>query len=429
MVKEYFKIIFESIKSYFNNNFSPFISSTEYVNLDDYKKSDAHNVIKKFETLFSNLIGSKNILSFASARMGFFHLLTTLKIEKGDQIIICSGTCSVMVDAIIKSGATPVFSDIDPYTFGSSSIEISKKITSKTKMIIAQHNFGIPCQIEEIQKLCIKEKIFLIEDCALTLCSKVNGFLVGNFGDASIYSFDHTKPLNCFTGGVLSIKDSILFSKAKQNYIGIEDVPINKQTAMIKRFILEDKLFKSRKLNRLKFFDLFQIIKNKFGFISPFLDEDSGLEKFSKSYPYPSKMPFFSAFIGISQLNNWDEIAVKRKENFNVIMDKLSNSKLKNSIPIVYSNPKYEIIPLRFILCNSNSEYLKDKLKSYLDIKGIWFQKPIISTKLPMSDFGYKNDCQILEDIGKNIINIPLDIDRTKLLKLIEKILLKESNI
>ena len=65
-------------------------------------------------------------------------------------------------------------------------------------MIIAQHNFGIPCQIEEIQKLCIKEKIFLIEDCALTLCSKVNGFLVGNFGDASIYSFDHTKPLKLF---------------------------------------------------------------------------------------------------------------------------------------------------------------------------------------------------------------------------------------
>ena len=47
MVKEYFKIIFESIKSYFNNNFSPFISSTEYVNLDDYKKSDAHNVINR----------------------------------------------------------------------------------------------------------------------------------------------------------------------------------------------------------------------------------------------------------------------------------------------------------------------------------------------------------------------------------------------
>ena len=96
--------------------------------------------------------------------------------------------------------------------------------------------------LEKIQKLCIKEKIFLLEDCALTLCSKVNGFLVGNFGDASIYSFDHTKPLNCFAGGVLSIKNSILFSKAKQNYIGIEDVPINKQTAMISK-IIEDVKF------------------------------------------------------------------------------------------------------------------------------------------------------------------------------------------
>ena len=104
-------------------------------------------------------------------------------------------------------------------------------------------------------------------------------------------------------------------------------------------------------------------------------------------------------------------------------MEKLSNSKLKKSLPIVYNNSKYDIIPLRFILCDTNTEYLKDKLKSYLDVNGIWFQKPIISTKLPMSDFGYKNDCLILEDISKNIINIPLDIDRKKLLKLIGIIL------
>ena len=248
MLGHYLKIISEAIRLFFNVNFNKFLSTSQFVEFDlkYYSSLDQNNLVNKFETMFINLIGNQNILSFASARMGFFHLLKALDIKKGDEIIICSGTCSVMINSIIRSGASPIYSDIDPYTLGSSETEISKKISNKTKMIIAQHNFGIPCKIEEIQRLCALNQIFLLEDCALTLQSKVNGLSVGSFGDAAIYSFDHTKPLNCFTGGILSMKDNILFSRAKRLYLDVGDISKIKQSKMIKRFIKEDTLFKSK---------------------------------------------------------------------------------------------------------------------------------------------------------------------------------------
>lgn len=67
--------------------------------------------------------------------MGFYELMRYLEIESDDEIIVLGATCSVMVNAILKIGARPVFSDIDPDTYGSSSLEIEKKINVKTKLI------------------------------------------------------------------------------------------------------------------------------------------------------------------------------------------------------------------------------------------------------------------------------------------------------
>ena len=68
-------------------------------------------------------------------------------------------------------------------------------------MIVAQHSFGIPCKIDKIKEVANKHGIFLLEDCALTLESKFKKITVGNYGDAALFSFDHTKPLNGFSGG------------------------------------------------------------------------------------------------------------------------------------------------------------------------------------------------------------------------------------
>ena len=67
-----------------------------------------------------------------------------LKIGNGDEVIIQASNCSVMVNAVLRIGATPVFADIDINTLGTDPKSVSNLTTSKTKLIGAQHSFGIP---------------------------------------------------------------------------------------------------------------------------------------------------------------------------------------------------------------------------------------------------------------------------------------------
>ena len=145
--------------------------------------------------------------------MGFYVLMKSLGVSSGDEILFTAATCSTMINAALRIGATPIYADIDPNTFGSDPNDIEKKITHKTKIIVAQHSFGIPCDITAIKKISVSNNIFLFEDCALTLGSRVNGITVGNFGDAALFSTDHSKPINTMIGGLIYTCDHVLYQK------------------------------------------------------------------------------------------------------------------------------------------------------------------------------------------------------------------------
>ena len=130
-------IISKLIVPLFQKNYFGFLSISNVLEpkiIEDmraliYRGSD--KIINEFEELFSKKIGSGNATAFASGRMGLYQLLKILKIGKGDEVIINSGTCAVMVNAILHANAKPVFSDVDFYSFGSSPLEI-KKILPQT---------------------------------------------------------------------------------------------------------------------------------------------------------------------------------------------------------------------------------------------------------------------------------------------------------
>jgi Predicted pyridoxal phosphate-dependent enzyme apparently involved in regulation of cell wall biogenesis len=135
--------------------------------------------------------------------MGFYSLMKILDIKQGDEVILQGYTCSVMPNAIFRLGATPIYADISLHNLGTSPESVKNLISENTKMIVVQHSFGIPCEVEEIKKICEERDIFLLEDCAISLGSKVHGIQIGNFGDAALYSFDHSKPINAMTGGII----------------------------------------------------------------------------------------------------------------------------------------------------------------------------------------------------------------------------------
>ncbi|MFV0423101.1 DegT/DnrJ/EryC1/StrS family aminotransferase [Oleidesulfovibrio sp.] len=150
-------------------------------------------------------------VSFASARMGFYALLCAAGIGKGDEVILPAFTCAVMADAILRTGAVPVYTDVDPVTLGTSPEAVRRAVTPRTKVVVAQHSFGIPCRVDELAAFTGQQGLLLIEDCALTLGSRLKDRITGSFGDAAIFSTDHSKPLNTLIGGVVYTRNKDLY--------------------------------------------------------------------------------------------------------------------------------------------------------------------------------------------------------------------------
>lgn len=395
-------------------HFFGFIKGNDY--LTNFHLKKMHSLIQapdpfwqsKYENKLSLSLGGGKVITYAAARMAFYSILKALDLKKDEEVIVTGFTCSVMVNAIIRIGAIPVFSDIDPETFGSSPLEISKLISPKTRVIVAQHSFGIPCEIDKIQELAKTRNIFLIEDCALSYLSKYKGITLGNWGDAAIFSSDHSKPLSTLIGGFAYTNSDQLYEKLKTAHELIGEIPQKQQYNIYKQLIFESKYYKPEKYRFLKLFQLFDGIYNKIIRSSntpTFLIDDSASETGKDiHYPYPSKFPAFLSYLGLLELEEYKKSIQKRKLLLNQLIYAIS---IKQRIPACYTNEDNYIIPLRFAFC-SDSKIFHFNISKFIDKEWFWFKKPIEATSEDVTAYGYiLGSCPVSEDVGRTIINVP----------------------
>ena len=124
--------------------------------------------------------------------------------DKGDLVITTPFTFTATGDAILRSGATPLFVDIDLETYTISAGEIEKaleKYGGMVKGIIPVHLYGQPCNMDGVMKAANERGLFVIEDCAQSFGAKWRGRHTGTFGDAGCFSFFPSKNLGCFGDG------------------------------------------------------------------------------------------------------------------------------------------------------------------------------------------------------------------------------------
>jgi dTDP-4-amino-4,6-dideoxygalactose transaminase len=327
-----------------------------------------------------------------------------------------------MPNAVWRTGATPIYVDIDSNTFGSSAIEIDKVITPQTKMIVAQHSFGIPCDIEPIVELAKSKGIFLLEDCAISMGSKINGIQIGNFGDAALFSIDHSKPLNAFIGGLIYTRNTELYEKLKEIQSSADDLPVERQGAIWEKFLFERKYYNPAnygksfligKLNRL-------LLRER----GSYLTDDYGKEP-SSTYPYPAKLPTFLAQLGLYELERWGSEKKKRQDLIVAFLESSASVGLTEFLPPPYFDKNLEIVPLRFVYTYPDAEAVRKKMSKFMDISWFWFDSPIVACRNP-KDLGYKyGSCPVSENVGKEIINWPCvynESDNKKMLKYFERV-------
>ncbi|MGA2915485.1 MAG: DegT/DnrJ/EryC1/StrS family aminotransferase [Sedimentisphaerales bacterium] len=191
------------------------------------------NVVSKYQTTFADWFKAKNAFAFWKGRVALYAILKALGIASGDEVILPGYTCVVDVNAIKYLGAKPVYVDIEPNTFNTNIEMLEAKITSKTRVIIAQHTYGYPCNMDAIMDIAAKRNIVVIEDCCLAFGSTWKGKVVGTFGKAAYFSSQWNKPFTTGLGGMAITNDNDFAEKINEICQTELIRPSFKETAML----------------------------------------------------------------------------------------------------------------------------------------------------------------------------------------------------
>ena len=168
---------------------------------------------RKFEKLIAEQIKVKYSIATTSGTMSIFLALKALKIGNGDEVLIPNITFVATANAVKLSGAKPVLVDIDEQNLLLDIEKLKKKITKKTKAIIAVHVSGRGSNIIKLKKIAKKYKIKLIEDAAEAFASKYENKSLGTFGDIGCFSFSPPKIFTTGQGGAIVTNNLNLYKE------------------------------------------------------------------------------------------------------------------------------------------------------------------------------------------------------------------------
>ncbi|MGD0415021.1 MAG: UDP-4-amino-4,6-dideoxy-N-acetyl-beta-L-altrosamine transaminase [Terriglobales bacterium] len=168
--------------------------------------------VGEFEERFAAWVGARHAVSFSSGTAALHGAAFAAGLGPGDEAITTPMTFCATANCILYQGATPVFADVSPDTLNLDPQEVSQKITSRTKAIIAVDYAGHPAALDELAGLAKKQiqRPLLIEDACHALGAEFRGERVGGIADMTVFSFHPVKHLTTGEGGMVTTNDARL---------------------------------------------------------------------------------------------------------------------------------------------------------------------------------------------------------------------------
>lgn len=173
--------------------------------------------VDAFEKEIAQYLGVKYAIGTASGTDALILSLKALGVGHGHEVITSDFSFFSSAGVISWVGARPVFADIDPGGFNVNPASIERKITKKTRAILAVHIFGEPSEMSALKKIAAKHKLPIIEDACQAIGAEYKGKKIGGIGDATCYSFYPTKVLGGFgDGGLIATNSRKVFDNIQE---------------------------------------------------------------------------------------------------------------------------------------------------------------------------------------------------------------------
>ena len=173
--------------------------------------------VAQFEDSFSNYVGTDYCIGVGNGTDALEIAIEALDMPIGSEIIVPANSFIASSEAVTRSGHRVVFVDIDTESYVISIEDLKKRITLKTKAIIAVHLYGHPCDMDELAKIAKEYNLYIIEDCAQAHGAEYKGKRVGGIGDIATFSFYPGKNLGAYgDGGAITTNNLELSTQCRK---------------------------------------------------------------------------------------------------------------------------------------------------------------------------------------------------------------------
>ena len=171
--------------------------------------------IPAFEDAFAAFCKVKHAVAVSNGTTALHLALVALGLAPGDEVIVPTVTYIATANAVRYCGSTPVLADVSPGTLNLDPGEIERKLTPRTKAIIAVHLYGHPAEMHSILAVARKHGLKVVEDAAEAHGATVNGEIVGGLGDCATFSFFGNKIVTTGEGGMVTTNDDQLAAQLR----------------------------------------------------------------------------------------------------------------------------------------------------------------------------------------------------------------------
>jgi len=160
--------------------------------------------VKQFETEFGKFVNAKHAIAVNNGTAALHLALLAAGVTSGDDVIIPSFTFTATAEAVVLTGAKPVFVDIGPNTYNIDPRKIEDAISAETKVIIPVDLYGLPADVQAVNEIAQKHNLTVVEDAAQAHGAVYKKEPVGCFADMACWSFYATKNMTTGEGGMIT---------------------------------------------------------------------------------------------------------------------------------------------------------------------------------------------------------------------------------
>jgi len=349
-------------------------------------------------------VPSSEVLSFYRWSEALYHALELIWIDKKDEVIVQWYTCSVVSNAVKQSWAKLVYSDIDIKTLWFDIKKLEKNITKKTKVILVQHTFGKPIDMNAVMELAKKNNLLVIEDCAHSLWSKIWESHTWTLWDFSIFSSWRDKVISSVTWWFLVINNEGYFEKASR----MRQILSMPSRTLVIRNLAYNILgyFACKTYDIFKLWRVVMLLSRKLKLITEILSKD---EKLCIRNKFWTAFPNALAYLARKELSKLDSYTTHRRN-----VTELYDMHIKTTYwEKIFTENQWEYLNgfrYPFVL---NSHKLQKEFVKYMKSHNIlvwtsWSGSNIAPKSVKLKNAMYKKwSCKTAEDISKRIVLLP----------------------